>query len=204
MQDSFSGNNQVEKLIRAFPSQLYLRQSPNKGKDIGGKLLMMDAYLKLGVKSDYILLLHDKRSPYHHKSLQWQEELFRIAKKDLIPEVYSLFEHNSKIGIIASANNIRNEADNDQQRNAYTDSSFINALKHRYRIHPPGLQYVTGTMFWVRAELFEEFFTQYNPLIIRSELEDGNVTDESPTNAHAWERLLCWMVTAKGFQIKGI
>jgi lipopolysaccharide biosynthesis protein len=179
------------------------RSSPNKGKDIGGKLVLMDAYLKLGMKSDYILLLHDKTSPYHSHSHQWQKNLFRIATKECREEILKVFGTDKSVGIVASQSAIRNEADNDQRRNAYTNSELIMSLRNKYNIHPPHLNYVAGTMFWVRAPLFERFFSEHAPLEIRRTLEEGNVTDETPTVTHAWERLLCWMVTSQGYKIKG-
>jgi len=184
--------------------QLVVKQSTNQGKDIGGKLVLMDAYLKLGLKSDYILLLHDKHSPYHSHSKQWKKDLFRIAEKEFQQKIIELF-NNPQTGIVASENAIRNELDNEQKSNAYIDSSLIKTLKNKYGIDPPGLQYVAGTMFWVRASLFSAFFSTNPPLQIRSELEPGNITDvEGPTTTHAWERLLCWLVTSKGYQIKGV
>ena len=183
---------------------LYKRESTNKGKDIGGKLILMDAWLQAGIQSDYILLLHDKHSPYHSHSGSWKKDLFRIAEKEYQQTIIDLF-NDPQTGIVASKNAIRNEEDNEQKRNAYIDSPLIQSLKSKYQLQPPGLQYVAGTMFWVRASLFSAFFTQYAPLQIRSELEAGNITDiEGPTITHAWERLLCWIVTNKGYQIKGI
>ena len=184
--------------------QVHKRASTNKGKDIGGKLLLMDAWLKLDIQSDYILLLHDKHSPYHSHSQNWKKDLFRIAEKEHQQSIADLFS-NPQTGIVASKNAIRNEVDNEQKSNAYIDSALIQSLKDKYHIQPPDLQFVAGTMFWVRASLFKEFFTQYPPLQIRSELEQGNVTDvDGPTVAHSWERLLCWLVTGKGYQISGI
>lgn len=181
------------------------REAPNKGKDIGGKLVLMDAYLKLGIKSDYILLLHDKHSPYHSNQEQWQKELFRIVDKDYQGRVIETFRTDSGVGIVAAQNAIRNESDNDQGRDAYTESGFITALMDKYGIRPPGYQYVAGTMFWVRASLYESFFTAHHPLEIRKTLEEGNVLDhDQPTHTHAWERLLSWLVTSQGYKIKGV
>ncbi len=95
--------------------------------------------------------------------------------------------------------------DNEQKSNFYIDSPLIRSLKDKYHLQPPDLQFVAGTMFWVRASQFKDFFTQNPPLHIRSELEQGNVTDiDGATIAHSWERLLCWIVTTKGYQIRGI
>lgn len=185
--------------------RLFLRNTPNKGKDIGGKLVLLDAYLRLGIRSDYLLFLHDKHSPYHSNSQQWQKDLFRIAQREYLDQVLRAFRSDPEVGIVASRNAIRNESDNDQGREAYTESGFIAALKDKYGIRPPGLQYAAGTMFWVKASLYEEFFASHSPLEIRATLEEGNVLDnDQPTHTHAWERLLSWLVTSQGYKIKGV
>ena len=195
----------LKPCVTPFLQQLIIRQSTNKGKDIGGKMVLMDAYLKLETKSDYLLFLHDKQSLHQHNGQQWKASLLRIAEKDYGKKAIEIFERHAQVGIVASANAIRNEWDNEQQSNYYTDSPFIEALKNKYLIHPPSLQFVAGTMFWVRAALLENFFTKHSPLAIRATLEESNVMDNSlPTTTHAWERLLCWIVTAQGYQIKGI
>ncbi len=51
----------------------------------------MDAWLKLGIQSDYILLLHDKHSPYHTHSQNWKKDLFRIAEKEHQQTMSSIF-----------------------------------------------------------------------------------------------------------------
>lgn len=182
---------------------IYFNQSPNRGKDIGGKLVLMNAYLRLGIESDYILLVHDKQSPYHSNSQQWKEELFKVAKRDYQEKVLDVFS-NKKVGIVASGNAIRNELYNDENSKGYINSEVITKLKTAYQINPPDLCFVAGTMFWVRASIFEEFFTKFHPLDVRAQLEEGNVMDLAPTYTHAWERLLCWLVTTKGYQIIGI
>jgi len=199
------GSQEQEPVTGSNLQHLYKKESTNKGKDIGGKLVLMDAYLKMEVQSDYILLLHDKHSPYHTHSNQWKKDLFRIAEKTFQQKIIDHFNSDPQTGIVASQNAIRNELDNEQKRNAYIDSALIQSLKTKYNIQPTGLQYVAGTMFWVKASLFEDFFKQYPPLQIRSELDAGNITDiDGPTITHAWERLLCWIVTNKGYQIRGI
>lgn len=192
--------NASSRLVEQFT-----RQSTNKGKDIGGKLVLMDAYLRLGKRSRYILLLHDKTSPYHTNSQQWKDDLFRIVRKEYLERMLGIFDKDPKVGIIASTNAIRNELDNEQGTDFYTRSELINGLKGKYSIQPSDLQYVGGTMFCVRANIFEDFFNLYSPLEIRATLEEGNVTDHvNATVTHSWERLLCWLVTSRGYQIKGI
>ena len=187
-----------------YLNQIYFRKSTNKGKDIGGKLVLMDAYMKLGIGGKYILLLHDKQSLHQHNGQKWRRELFRIVEKNCMKKAIEIFQGNAQVGIIAAASAIRNEWDNEQKSNNYTNSSLIEELKNRYQIQPPHLQFVAGTMFWVRASIFEAFFKKHPPLAVRAELEEGNVMDDQPTLTHAWERLLCWIATSQGYQIVGI
>lgn len=198
------GNVNVSTSPAPLLHQMIPRRSTNLGKDIGGKMVLMDAYLKLETKSDYLLFLHDKQSLHQHNGQQWRRNLFRIAEKENQQKAFDIFSKNPSVGIVASSNAIRNEWDNEQKTDHYTTSTFITILKKRYSIHPPSLQFVAGTMFWVRAALLESFFTKYPPLLIRATLEEGNVMDNLPTCTHAWERLLCWVVTSQGYQIKGI
>ena len=142
---------------------------------------------------------------WFNKKLTSKANLFRIAEKEYQQKVLDIFNTQPSVGIVASSNAIRNEWDNEQKKDHYTNSAFIESLKNEYGIHPPGLQFVAGTMFWVRAVLLENFFAKHQPLAIRATLEEGNVMDNSkPTTTHAWERLLCWIVTSGGYQIKGI
>ena len=183
----------------------YIREASNKGKDIGGKLVLMDAYLRNNASTDYIMLMHDKQSPYHSNSEQWTEDLSKISKKEYIREMLKVFQSDPKVGIVASKKVIRNEYDNDLANNAYISTPLIKSLQDKYNIHPRDLDYVAGTMFCVRSDIYREFFAKHPPLEIRSTLEEGNVLDdEGPTVTHCWERLLAWIVLSKGLKIHGI
>lgn len=95
--------------------------------------------------------------------------------------------------------------DNLEGRDAYTSSEFITNLRSKYNVNPPSLTYIAGTMFWVRASIYRDFFHKNPPLEIRSTLERASITDvDGPTQTHAWERLLSWIVTSQGFKIKEI
>jgi lipopolysaccharide biosynthesis protein len=60
-------------------------------------------------------------------------------------------------------------------------------------------------MFWSRASSVITFFGRHSPLAVRATLEKGNVLDhQQGSMAHAWERMLSWVVLNQGLQIKGI
>src|SRR5580692_10959782 len=57
------GHQIAERMQKAasgpFLQKIILRRSPNQGKDIGGKLVLLDALLHTGAESDYCIFLHD-------------------------------------------------------------------------------------------------------------------------------------------------
>lgn len=190
------------KIFEYFPNAIVI-QSANQGKDIGAKLALMDIYLKMELKTDYLILLHDKKSPQALDGDAWRKKLFKIVQKESIPIILNRF--NSKnIGMVAAIDQIVNSTDqNNVIINKYKE--YISPLLAAYRLNQKDETFVGGTMFWVRSSIFEVFFNEFSPLSIRTTLEKGNVTDnKEPRQTHAWERILCWIVASKGLKISGV
>ncbi|HTL08669.1 MAG TPA: rhamnan synthesis F family protein [Chitinophagaceae bacterium] len=185
--------------------QLLVRSSSNMGKDIGGKLVLLDSYLRLAGNSEYCLFLHDKKSPYKANAEAWKNNLFAIAEEDFSSKALQLFSRQPNAGIITANGNVKDEYDYDRQAFSSNNRLLLPALQQAYEIHPPSFHYVTGTMFWCRMQPLVNFFTRHSPLSVRSQLEKGNVIDDfEGSHTHAWERLLCWLVTAQQYAIKTI
>jgi lipopolysaccharide biosynthesis protein len=176
-----------------------LRLSPNQGKDIGGKLVLMDAYLRLQSNSDYILFVHDKKSPYKIESAQWQQDLLRVIAPDFAETALAVFASDPSVGIVAAAGSISNE------HGSGTNQARLRQLEMDLALTPPRHDFVAGTMFWARSLPLSTFFQKHPPLEIRKTLERGNVLDEfQGTQTHSWERMLSWLIIAQGFSIKGL
>ncbi len=200
--DSFYRKN-IEIDTTLLTKNLYIRLSPNKGKDLGGKLVLMDSFLKMAVSSKYLLLMHDKNSLYHANKEKWTKQLFKIATKDYTSKAIELFNKDDSIGIVAIKDSIKNGYDNIDKK--YTNKEVVEILKVDYGIIIEHPQYVAGTMFWVRASIYQDFFSKNHPLDIRKKLEKGNVMDhEKLTTTHLWERIMSWIVTSSGYKIVGI
>ncbi len=187
-----------------FPDSVLIFTS-NIGKDIGGKLALIDLALRLDIKPDYFILLHDKKSPHTTLGEMWREKLFRIIEPLNIDTVLDTYNTDKNVGIIAAREFIINEYDKDLGTFNCTSNVFLKKLIQEYQLTARNFDFVGGTMFWVRAEIFSTFFSKYPPLEIRATLEKGNVLDhEHGTNTHAWERMLSWIATDQGYKIKGI
>ena len=192
-------NSHLQKVV--------LRRSPNLGKDIGGKLVLLDAFLRQKLDAEYAVFLHDKKSPYKARSVEWKEKLFRIMEPEFIRRALLAFDADARIGVIAGADVIQNEYDPALGSFASKNRSQLEQLVKEFGF-PADLRdfrYIAGTMFWMRIKPLIDFFSKYPPLDIRKSLEKGNVIDETNgTNTHAWERMLSWLFLFQGYTIKGL
>ncbi|AKQ45113.1 hypothetical protein TH63_04835 [Rufibacter radiotolerans] len=179
--------------------------STNKGKDIGGKLLLIDLVQKLYPQIPYLILLHDKRSYQKFSGNLEKEKLFEIIQPAKFSAILELMENDKSVGIVGTKSTLRNEFQPTTGTFNTTNNTLLKQLSQRYNLTPAGYQFVGGTMFWVKTSVFLGFFGKNNPVEIRGSLESGNILDgKNGTITHSWERLLCWIVTSSGFKIIGI
>lgn len=205
--------NIAQHLRSCFPDSIIL-QTSNKGKDIGGKLAMLNCYLHLKEKSEYLVLLHDKRSELaytiNNKKIDskiWKKELFSIIHPDNISRVKKLFTA-SDTGMVTHSSHIYNMSEHGEYVIFGNNLMNLENLCSRFglkNISEKKTDFSGGTMFWIKSSIFEEFFSEHSPLEIRALLEEGSFTDRySGTYSHAMERIFSWIVTSKGYSIKGI
>lgn len=179
--------------------------SPNIGKDIGGKLALIDYYLNNNQKSKYLLLLHDKKSPQIINGEEWKNNLLRITHPKYIDTIINLFEKDESIGIICAKGSISNEYNFQSNSFKTTNNNLLKEYIKKFDLTLNDYSFVAGTMFWVRSEPFEKFFNKFHPLELRSKLESGNVLDNfKGTHTHSLERIFSWIVTSQGYTIKEI
>ena len=191
------------ELKKKFPG-CHTVSSSNKGKDIGGKLLLLKLYFLLRRTSTWFLFLHDKKSLQAVNAELWRKELFRIVQLEELNKIEQIALQDSKCGIIAAKDCIKYEK--------RVDGTFVSINQHhmqslvnRFNLKPSSYNYVGGTMFWARATIMEQFFKLIDPLYVRAELESGNVLDDqSGTLTHSWERLLSWIYTSSGMEIRSV
>jgi rhamnosyltransferase len=191
-------------LTSSFKNAIIIKTS-NVGKDIGGKLAMIDWALQLKEKSTFTILLHDKQSPHSSLGETWRKKLFRIIEPLYIPLIIKLFDENKKNGIVAAKEFIKNEFDKNTGNFDCTSNSILKTIIRQYGFSNCNFDFVGGTMFWIRTEILSTFFSEYSALEIRSTLERANVLDNNHgTSTHAWERMLSWIAAKQGFEIRGI
>ena len=206
---SINYNSLSSQLSASIPGaslkKIILRHSPNKGKDIGGKLVLLDACLRTRFDPGPCIFLHDKTSPYKVQSQQWRDKLFSIMEPAFIEKALSIFKKDPATGIVAASSSIINEYDFSRQSFSSNNGLILNQLQNEYNIFPKDYRYVAGTMFWCNPAPLLNFFSKHLPLEIRATLEKGNVMDDfEGTRTHSWERLLSWLIFTQGYTLKAL
>ncbi len=194
----------IGEIRKDFPKAILI-STPNIGKDIGGKLALMQVYLTLEMKSDYLLLLHDKVSPQTLNGQKWRNELLQIIKAPYVAGLLELFKKEQAVGIIGATAHISNEYDSKKGAFNSNNDALLKNYINEFALTISEFPFIAGNMFWVRSSVFETFFNKYPPLTIRAFLEKGNVMDtKAGTYTHAMERVFSWIALQQGFIIKGI
>ena len=192
----------IKKIKVDFPDS-YIIETPNKGKDIGGKLALMDLLLQVNLSCEYIILLHDKLSPQSITGETWRETLMKIVDPPVADKIIGMYEKDKLLGIVAAREFIIE--DSDIRNSNKNNEQLIIDLSKRYLLKLATHPFIGGSMFWVRASIFRKFFIQFPPLFCREVLEYGNVLDiENGSYTHSWERLFCRIAVSDNFMIKGI
>src|ERR1700739_3964426 len=194
----------IESIQTDFPNA-FIIETPNIGKDIGGKLALIDLYLRLKIQSDYMILLHDKVSPQALNGEEWRDKLLKITKKDTIKTILGLFKSDTSIGVIANQECILNEYSAETNSFSTVNNDLLKASIAQYNIKPTHYSFIAGTMFWVKSNIIKDFFSKHPPLEMRKKLEHGNVLDNLiGTYTHTTERLFGLIAESQGYKIKGV
>ena len=202
--DNIKYENNCNEIKKVFP-QAIITISPNKGKDIGGKLTLLYLCIQLNMSFDFYIFIHDKKSLHTSLGDIWRTRLLRIISKTNAGIILQHFKENRETGIVSSKEFIVNEYNSTKKSFDTKNNSNLKRLIENYNLKPRGYEFVGGTMYWVRAEIYNSFFKKHSPLKIRSTFERGNVLDnDHGTVTHAWERILSWIASDKGYKIKGI
>lgn len=199
------GNNSLIGKIKTDFQSAFVITTPNKGKDIGGKLALINLFLTTRQHADYLVFLHDKISPHSITGDTWRTKLFSIIDTENIPSILKEFASNDKTGIIGANDFIKNEFDSKKNVWETTNSEKLQELTTRYHLTITDHTFVAGTMFWVRSVIIRNFFSKFSALDCRELLEEGDPTDQyEGTYTHSWERIFCWLANDQHYRIKGV
>jgi lipopolysaccharide biosynthesis protein len=178
---------------------------PNKGKDIGGKLLALSFYLRCCRKTKYIGFLHDKVSPQTINADYWSDTLYTPFSEEGIGKVLHRLDHDDRVGLIGTKRFLKNEFDPGKNGFATTNDQLLGELIREYDLQCRRYDFIAGTIFVCRSSIMEDFFSRHRALEARARLEEGNVMDlQNGTYTHTWERLFCFIAEHQGYTIEGV
>ena len=186
----------LKPLLRFNPE---VKVVANKGYDI---LPFIKILQKVELKNyDYILKLHTKRTrdlDYFNRGRYFTGSSWRNLLVDSLlgsPEIFAeniaILEGDKKLGLIGSWYCIRTEKIGDI-RNKFGISTYTGDAKE--------ITYIAGTMFLARAKPYEQIFKWG---IDDDSFETTPDWVHSRTFAHLAERLMGFVITMAGYEIKG-
>jgi lipopolysaccharide biosynthesis protein len=194
----------ISNIRNVFPEAVII-ETPNIGKDIGGKLALIDLYLRLHIQSDFMIFLHDKLSPQALNGEEWRDKLLKIIEKDHIKTIFDIYENDPKAGMVGNKECIFSEYVKEKDVFSTVNNDLLKIYSLKYNIGSGNYEFIAGTMFWSRSSIIEKFFSNYSPLEMRKNLERGNVLDNfKGTHTHTIERLLGFLAGTYGYKIYGI
>jgi len=200
-ESSLNVEHNMNAVKAAFPSS-YLCVVPNKGKDIGGKLVLLKHIFEEGITYDYLVFVHDKQS-FHmadrDKANRWRSELLgAVLAPGNVNRILTAFEKNPTIGMCGGR-----VIDGLMQPTVAGHPGNYPLIRSTYESLfgslPHTSAFIGGTMFWVRFSLFKKALTPDRIDRILSQLESGNVIEPSVT--HAVERIFGIITTAHQYRI---
>ena len=195
-------NEIIENIKSTFKNAFFL-MTPNVGRDIGGKMALIDLYLSLGIRSSYIVILHDKQSIHSLLGESWKKQLFKVIDLNNQNPILSLFR-DPKVGLVGVKDYIINEY-NPATNSFRNNNQLSKKLLKEFNLSIENYDFMGGCIFWIKSSIIEKFFTKNNPLLIRATLEAGNVLDLYEERlTHTWERMFSWIATDEGYRIEGI
>ena len=194
----------ITSIRNDFP-EAFIIMTPNKGRDIGGKMALTDFFIRARLSAEYIVFLHDKQSHHWFAGESWRQKLFEIIEPGKIEAILEEYRNDPKAGIIGASDFIKNEFDKRTKQFKTINNDKIQELISIYNLKISDHRFVAGTMFWVRSSILERFFSMYSALSCREKLEEGNFTDQyEGTYTHSWERIFCFLANDQGYTIKGL
>jgi len=198
---NYSTKNNLEvrkKLVLKECPDAKIKVVPNKGKDIGGKLVCLKEYFDNSEENanDWLIFCHDKKSPQikGNGGVKWRRELLN-----------SIFMHTNVQRALAANRYNKFLMWGGKVREGFVDSrviavhqgnvSYMKKIIQVFGIKtlPQTSAFIGGTMFWVNENFYRKCFKDINIDYVLELLESGNIKE--PSYTHAIERIFGMLVT---------
>ncbi|MFN4313885.1 MAG: rhamnan synthesis F family protein [Chitinophagaceae bacterium] len=189
-------------LLRRLFAKSIIISCPDKGRDIGAKLALLELRKVVGFDGKYIFFCHDKLSLHSPDAARWRDRLMSTIKMPEMVKAIETLAADDKVGAVAPVEYLRRlEYDNIAESNAF----YLRKLMEKYHMGQSSGLFVAGSIFLSKAIIWENFLQKHSAMECRSVLESGNVDDSyGGTFTHAWERLFGCIIYDSGYKLNGI
>lgn len=187
--------------VKAFKPDAKIEIVENKGFDVGPFIHVLNQ-IKLDDYS-YLIKLHTKRDmkegvilgQHEMSGERWRKYLLSFLEKQNFEKCLSAFEKDKQLGMCGSFRLIQKKSRVEKENFA----SFRNYVE-MFNLKTKEMRYVAGTMFIVRASLFQKIKD------VNLEMNDFETTVRSNklSLAHALERILCLTVIEQGYKLEDV
>lgn len=195
----FYKKHHIEK-IKSFRKDVIIIIIENKGVDIGG---FLHTFKILDKKTDLVLKIHTKKgiglpeNPSNSvrrfgndtaqlKGSKWYNDLMNgvLGNAEKVDNIINTFKSNKECGMVGYK----------LYKNYETNKNEIKKILPLFKLNESsfGHNFIGGTMFWVRYEILEKYFTDEVINNILNETKSGYVRE--PSIMHAVERIFGYIV----------
>jgi len=192
----------VSTIKNDFPSA-HILFCENRGFDIWPFFKVLDT---MGLSSyTHVLKLHTKRdvhrdppmvfNAFNYEGPRWRNALLDIiSSEDTVAKCRSLFARDPTVTMIAGRDVIlrRRDVDSPAVRKTFDDALRYAATEFNIRPHKP--EFVAGTMFFAKAEIFRPFLGRFSADDFAVSAKDDTIV----TRAHLLERVIGFAACAAG------
>jgi lipopolysaccharide biosynthesis protein len=87
----------------------------------------------------------------------------------------------------------------------YTNRHIVNQYAKKFKLNLYNMEFVAGTIFWVKGDIWEKFFKTINIDLEYSKFCNGSFTDSKRgTYTHSMERIFGAIIKSNKLKIIGI
>lgn len=212
---SFTDNTLIKtyRAIRKFKDDTVILFTENRGLDIGSTFQQMKYILNNSKHYDYYLKIHGKKSIDTieaigaGKGAEWRNELIQpiCGSEKAVNNCINLLRL-SYVGMVGAEKWRKSANKNSVYLMKHSDiiAQYIKKLGMD-GVTPTDCEFIGGTMFWVRGDVWESLFESLNIDNEYKCFETGKYNDNNrPSYAHAMERVFGLVVKYNNLQIIGL
>jgi hypothetical protein len=176
---------------------IYITHSDNRGMDIGGFFITYNKMINMGLRYHQIIKIHSKTND------NWRYAMLYalLGNKKIIQNNLDLMK-NTDVGMIGNDKISLNYVLAVNKKSYKYIYTYFKYFRLKYTDNYG--HFIPGTIFWVKGEIFDHFFTKELLLKCYNEFKPnycGSFTNNTEGKPHAFERFFGVLVKSYGKKV---